>query len=63
MRSIYIHVTEFAVQSNGSIHRKVREERKAEHEYLNRSIRKNETAINNKLIRTETNSGHSNFGG
>src|SRR3989304_7522484 len=39
------------------------EECKAEHEDLNRSMGKNETTINTELVRTETNSGYSNFGG
>jgi hypothetical protein len=44
-------------------HRKVHKERKAEHECLNPSMGKNENNINNELVRTETNSGYSNFGG
>ncbi len=46
-----------------STHRKGREERKAEKENINRSMGKSGNYINNELVRTETNSGHSKFGG
>ena len=48
-KCISIHVTEFAAQSNRSIHRKGREERKAQRQI---SLRSGMKIINSELVRT-----------